>query len=137
MQFTLTGIAYRNAFAKDKTLALSGKYALAIAFTMKSKTGGMPGAQTDNGIKWEHGPDTAEGWDCTDAPWWGCIDAHTPYAEIESNREYKAITDMNVPTKGGALINEDAYGGIARWQLPEADSGSGAEPATRFTTANC
>ncbi|WP_327337341.1 hypothetical protein OG384_14620 [Streptomyces sp. NBC_01324] len=137
MQVTLTGIAYRDAFAKDKTLALPGKYALAIAFTMKSKAGGMLGEQTDNGIKWEQGADTAEGWDYTDAPWKGCIDAHTPYAEIEANREYKAITDMNVPTKGGTLIIEDDYGSVARWQLPEADSGSGTEPATRYTTEDC
>ncbi|MFJ2627633.1 hypothetical protein ACIO6T_30600 [Streptomyces sp. NPDC087532] len=137
MQVTLTGIAYRDAFTKDKTLALTGKYALAIAFTMKSKTGGMLGEQTDNGIKWAHGADTAEGWDYTDAPWQDCIDAYTPYAEIEPNRVYRAITDMNVPTKGGTLIIEDAYGGVARWQLPEADAGSGTEPATRYTTENC
>lgn len=137
MQVTLTGIAYRDAFAKDETLALTGQYALAIAFTMKSKTGGMLGEQTDNHIKWAHGADTAEGRDYTDAPWQGCIDAYTPYAEIEPNREYKAITDMNVPTKGGTLIIEDAYGGVARWQLPETDAGSGTEPATRYTTENC
>ncbi|MBK3593339.1 hypothetical protein [Streptomyces sp. MBT51] len=137
MQVTLTGIAYRDAFAKDKTLPLTGKYALAAAFTMKSATGGTLGEQMDNHIKWARGQEMTEAWDYTDAPWQGCIDAFTPYATVKANDEYKAITDLNVPVKGGKLLIEDDYGNIARWALPEADTGTGTEPATKFTTQNC
>ncbi|MCY0940268.1 MULTISPECIES: hypothetical protein [Streptomyces] len=137
MQVTLTGIAYRDAFAKDKTLPLNGKYALAVAFTMKSVTGGTLGQQRDNHIKWARGPEMTEAWDYTDAPWHGCTDAFTPYATVKANEEYKAIADLNVPVKGGKLLIEDHYGNIARWALPEADTGTGTEPATNFTTQNC
>ncbi|MFG2774682.1 hypothetical protein [Streptomyces sp. NPDC048350] len=137
MKVTVTGIAYRDAFAKDKTLPLTGKYALAVAFTMKSATGGNLGQQRDNHIKWARGPEMVEAWDYYDTPWQGCIDAFTPYATINANQEYKAITSLNVPVKGGALLIEDRYGSIARWRLPEADAGTGTEPATRFTTMNC
>ncbi|MFD6080427.1 hypothetical protein ACFWG5_33150 [Streptomyces hydrogenans] len=137
MKVTLTGIAYRDAFAKDKTLPLTGKYALAVAFTMMSETGGNLGHQTDNHIKWARGPEMAEAWDYYDAPWQGCIDAFTPYATIEPKQEYKAIVDLNVPATGGILLIEDSYGSMARWRLPEADTGTGTEPATRFTTQDC
>ncbi|MFE9469352.1 hypothetical protein ACFYNW_38230 [Streptomyces virginiae] len=137
MQVTLTGIAYRDAFAKDKTLPLNGKYALAVAFTMKSATGGNLGQQRDNHIKWAQGPEMTEALDYTDAPWHGCIDAFTPYATVKANEEYKAIADLNVPVKGGTLLIEDHYGSIARWALPGADAGTGTEPATKFTTQNC
>ncbi|MFF7127181.1 hypothetical protein [Streptomyces sp. NPDC008240] len=137
IQVTLTGVAYRDAFAKDKTLPLNGKYVLAFAFTMKSATGGTLGQQTDNHIKWARGPEMAEARNYTDAPWQGCMDAFTPYATVKANEEYKAITDLNVPVKGGKLLIEDDYGNIARWALPEADAGTGTEPATKFTTQNC
>ncbi|MFE9469321.1 hypothetical protein ACFYNW_38035 [Streptomyces virginiae] len=137
MQVTLTGIAYRDAFAKDKTLPLNGKYALAVAFTMKSATGGNLGQQTDSHIKWARGPEMTEAGNYTDAPWEGCIDAFTPYATVEADEEYKAITDLNVPVKGGKLLIKDHYGNTARWALPEADTGTGTEPATKFTTQNC
>ncbi|WP_374985881.1 hypothetical protein [Streptomyces fradiae] len=137
MQVMVTGIAYRDAFAKNKTLPLTGKYALAVAFTMKSATGGNLGQQTDNHIKWARGPEMVEAWNYVDAPWQGCIDAFTPYATIKANQAYEAITDLNVPVKGGTLLIEDHYGSIARWKLPEADAGTGTEPATRFATQNC
>ncbi|WP_413753077.1 hypothetical protein NRF20_20925 [Streptomyces sp. R-74717] len=137
MQVTGTGIAYRDAYAKDKTLPLKGKYALAIAFTMKSKTGGMLGSQMDNVIKWEGASATAEGRGHADAPWQGCVDTYTPYGTVEPNQEYKAITDVNVPAKGGTLIFDDAYGGEARWELPTEDTGTGTEPATKFATRAC
>ncbi|MEW5655294.1 hypothetical protein ABGT92_08155 [Streptomyces cinereoruber] len=137
MKVTVTGVAYRDAFAKDKTLPLKGKYALAVAFTMKSATGGNLGQQMDNQIKWARGPEMAEARDYYDAPWQGCIDAFAPYATIEPNQEYKAIVGLNVPVKGGTLLIDDQYGGIARWRLPEMDAGTGTEPATRFTTQSC
>ncbi|MFF3863239.1 hypothetical protein [Streptomyces sp. NPDC002209] len=137
MQVTLTGIAYRDAFAKDKTLPLTGKYALVVAFTKKSKTGGYLGSQMDNQIKWARGPEMAEAMDYNDAPWEGCIDAFTPYDTVKPDEEYKAIADFNVPAKGGTLLIEDHYGSIAVWKLPTADAGTGTEPATKFTTQNC
>jgi hypothetical protein len=137
MQVTVTGIAYRDAYAKDKTLALKGKYALAIAFTMKSKSGGTLGSQMDNVIKWEGASAMAEGRDYADAPWQGCVDAYTPYGTVEPNQEYKAITDINVPAKGGTLIFDDSYGGEARWELPTEDAGTGTQPATKFITQTC
>ncbi|MFG2489292.1 hypothetical protein ACGFSI_41980 [Streptomyces virginiae] len=137
MQVTLTGIAYRDAFAKDKTLPLTGKYALVVAFTMYSKTGGYLGSQMDNQIKWARGPEMAEARDYNDAPWEGCIDAFTPYDTLKPNEEYKAIADFNVPAKGGTLLIDDHYGSIAVWKLPTADAGAGTEPATKFTSENC
>lgn len=137
IQVTVTGITYRDAFAKDKTLAVEGKYALAIAFTIQSKSGGRLGEQSDNWIKWAGTSGTAEEWDYTNAPWQGCIDAYTPHAEVEPHQEYKAITDINVPAKGGTLIIEDHYEGVARWELPKTDAGTGTAPATQFTTEDC
>ncbi|KOU29045.1 hypothetical protein ADK53_33080 [Streptomyces sp. WM6373] len=137
MQVTLTGITYRDAFAKDKTLPLNGKYALAVAFTMKSATGGNLGQRRDSHMKWARGPEMTEAGNYTDAPWDGCIDAFTPYATVEADEEYKAITDLNVPVKGGKLLIKDHYGNTARRALPEADTGTGTEPATKFTTQHC
>ncbi|MFE6070079.1 hypothetical protein [Streptomyces sp. NPDC056525] len=137
LKVTVTGIAYRDAFAKDQTLPLAGQYALAVALTMKSATGGTLDQQMGNHIKWALGPEMAEARDYTDAPWQGCIDAFNPYARVKPNLEHKAITDLNVPVKGGNLLIEDRYGSIARWRLPEADAGTGTEPATKFTTQDC
>ncbi|MEU2114015.1 hypothetical protein [Streptomyces sp. NPDC019507] len=137
MQVTLTGVAYRNAFAKDKTLPLTGQWAMAVSFTMKSEAGGRLGALTDNMIKWENAGDTAEAWDYAGAPWQGCIDDYSPFAEIEPDQEHRAITDLNVVSRGGSLIVEDQYGGVARWELPAEDAGTGTEPATRYTTTDC
>ncbi|MET8299247.1 hypothetical protein ABZ729_32785 [Streptomyces sp. NPDC006678] len=137
MQVTLTGVAYRNAFAKDKTLPLTGQYAMAVSFTMKSRAGGRLGGLTDNMIKWENAGDTAEAWDYADAPWQGCIDDYSPFAEIEPGQEHRAITELNVFSRGGFLIVEDQYGGVARWELPAKDAGTGTEPATKYTTTDC
>ncbi|MGW0703888.1 hypothetical protein ACWD0A_32205 [Streptomyces sp. NPDC002867] len=137
MQVTLTGVAYRDAFAKDKTLSLPGKYALAASFTMTSKTGGRLGDVTGNFIRWEKNGDSAETAGYSDAPWQGCIDGYTPYAETEPNQEYKAITDFNVSSQGGLIIIEDQYGGVALWEIPAKDAGTGTEPATRYTTVDC
>lgn len=104
---------------------------------MKSKTGGTLGVATDNHIKWENGPDTAEAWNYVDAPWQGCIDTYTPYATIEPNTGYKAITELNVPTQGGTLIIKGNYRDVGRWQLPATDTGVGTEPATKYATENC
>jgi len=68
----------------------------------------------------------------------GCpIDGYSPFAEIEPNKEYQAITDLNVSSKGGLLIVEDRYGGVGLWELPAKDAGTGTEPATKYTTTDC
>ncbi|GAA3361870.1 hypothetical protein GCM10017744_050310 [Streptomyces antimycoticus] len=137
MQITLTGVAYRDAFAKDKTVGAQGKYAVALAFTMRSKSGGSLGEQTDNMIKWQGDTAQAEEWDYANAPWQGCIDDYSVFADLDSGKPYKAITDVNAPTKGGTLTIEDQWGGVARWSLPKVDTGTGTEPATKFTTKDC
>ncbi|MCX5526829.1 hypothetical protein OG342_28880 [Streptomyces bobili] len=116
---------------------MQGKYAVALAFTMKSASGGAIGEQTNNMIKWEGDGAQVEEWDYTDAPWQGCIDAYSIYADLEPGKEYKAITDINPPSKGGTLIITDEWGGVARWNLPPVDTGVGTEPATKFTTRDC
>ncbi|MFI8169920.1 hypothetical protein ACIGAN_26705 [Streptomyces sp. NPDC085931] len=137
LQVTLTGVAYRDALAKDKTASVHGKYAVALAFTMKSASGGTLGEQTGNMIKWQGDGAQVEEWDYTNAPWQGCIDDYFIYADLEPGKAYKAITDINPPSKGGTVIITDEWGGVARWNLPEADTGKGTEPATKFTTRDC
>ncbi|MDA5280037.1 hypothetical protein [Streptomyces sp. Isolate_45] len=137
LQVTPTGVAYRDAFAKDKTLPLEGKYALVVAFTMRSETGGRLLGRMDNHLKWSRGPEMVEAWDYEDAPWRGCIDEYTPFVKIKAGEEYKAIVDFNVPAQGGILLIEDKYGSLARWKLPTTDTGTGTEPATKYTTENC
>lgn len=137
LQVTLTGVAYRDALAKDKTVSVPGKYAIALAFRMKSTSGGALGQQTDNMIKWQGAGAQAEEWDYTNAPWQGCIDNYFIFADVRPGKPYEAITDINTPSKGGTLVIADEFGGVARWNLPAVDTGTGTEPATRFATKDC
>lgn len=137
LQITLTGVAYRDALAKDKTAGVQGKYAVALAFRMKSTSGGALGQQTDNMIKWQGDGAQAEEWDYTNAPWQGCIDNYFIFADVRPGKPYAAITDINTPSKGGTLVITDEFGGVARWNLPTVDTGTGTEPATRFATKDC
>ncbi|ATZ21978.1 hypothetical protein SLAV_39150 [Streptomyces lavendulae subsp. lavendulae] len=138
MRVTLTGVAYRDALAKDKTLPLTGKYALAVALTLESENGGtFKGYGKDNLIKWSYGPEMNKASRYYDAPWDGCIDSYTPWGKVAAGQPYLAISSMNISRRGGNLLMEDSYGSIARWDLPQEDTGTGTEPATKYATTDC
>ncbi|MFE5484117.1 hypothetical protein [Streptomyces sp. NPDC056527] len=137
MRVTLTGVAYRNALAKDKSLPLMSYHAMAVALTLTSKTGGRLDGVTYAAIRWEGASGTVEERDYREAPWQNCTKDLSPFVEVEPGQTRKTITALNPLEKGGILIIEDSRGREARWELPDTDTGAGTEPATRYATADC